>query len=294
MAPAPRVGLLALFDQPTFGVGSLPPIPDRVSGLTVMSIDLAKSHDLIDHLIKSIRPQETAGLANPVIMEQQGVSLRRDLLANVDTKLAIYTQSPNHDEIRSAAGLAVARAAGSTFSAQIRDRDRVARAIDPLMRSFGPYVRQRFRFGTRDRLSLVLSSLSFQRATGRDIKYVMSWPANTLPPPYSAILRPTVLVGNERLVVAASGEALEKALNSSPQWKPVEAFVPFLNRLPPEMIYMRLADPRSATPVLLASLPVVIRQINAEIALEGAPCGQRPEKTSIFGSIRTQFPRLTN
>ena len=34
------------------------------------------------------------------------------------------------------------------------------------------------------------------------------------------------------------------------------------------MIYMRLADPRPATPVLVASLPVFIRQINTEIMLE--------------------------
>ena len=274
VAPTPRVGLLALLDQPKFGVGTLPPIPDRVSGFTVMSIDLAKSHDLIDGLIKSERPLETAGLANPVIMEQQGVSLRRDLLANVDPKIAIYTQSLNQDELRSAAGLAVTRAAGSTFSLQIRDRDRVARALDPLMRSFGPYVRQRFRFGARDSLSLVLSSLSFQRAAGRDPKYMMSWPGNTLSPPYSALLRPTVVVGKEQLVVAASSEALEKALNTSPRWKPAEAFIPLVNRLPPEMIYMRLADPRSATPVLLASLPVVIRQINAEISLQERLAGK--------------------
>ena len=52
VAPAPRAGALALLDQPTFGIGSLPPIPARVSGLTVMSIDLAKSYDLIDNLIK--------------------------------------------------------------------------------------------------------------------------------------------------------------------------------------------------------------------------------------------------
>ena len=44
VAPAPRAGALALLDQPAFGIGSLPPIPAKVSGLTVMSIDLAKSH----------------------------------------------------------------------------------------------------------------------------------------------------------------------------------------------------------------------------------------------------------
>ena len=54
VAPAPRAGALALLDQPTFGIGSLPPIPAKVSGLTVMSIDLAKSYDLIDRLDQAV------------------------------------------------------------------------------------------------------------------------------------------------------------------------------------------------------------------------------------------------
>jgi Protein of unknown function (DUF1559) len=39
VAPAPREGALALLDQPAFGVGSLPLIPGKVSGVTVMSVD---------------------------------------------------------------------------------------------------------------------------------------------------------------------------------------------------------------------------------------------------------------
>ena len=76
-------------------------------------------------------------------------------------------------------------------------------------------------------------------------------------------------------------------------WQPDEAFIPIVNRLPAEMIYMRLADPRPATPVLLASLPVVVRQINAEIALEGAPGGKDWQRRSTCGLIRRLFPRLT-
>ena len=79
-------------------------------------------------------------------MEQQGLDLRKDLLANLGPKLAFYTQSDVAGESSNAAGLAVSRAAGSTFSVELRDRDRVARAIDPFMRSFGPFMKQRFQF----------------------------------------------------------------------------------------------------------------------------------------------------
>ena len=52
-------------DQPSFGIGSLPPVPANVSGLTVMSIDLAKSYDLIDSLVKLLKPQGTSESEEP-------------------------------------------------------------------------------------------------------------------------------------------------------------------------------------------------------------------------------------
>jgi prepilin-type processing-associated H-X9-DG protein len=274
VAPAPRTGALALLDQPAFGIGSLPPIPAKVNGLTVISIDLAKSYDLIDSLIKQVGHQESAGLSNPIILQQQGLDLRRDLFANLGTRVAFYTQSNTHDEPASAGGLAASRAAGSTFSVQLRDQDRVARVIETLTRSLGPLVRQRFRFGARDRLSVIVASLNFRKVAGQTPRYVLDWPPNTLVAPYTLVLRPTVVVGKDRLVLAASDEALEGALASDPRWQPVEAFVPIVQRLPPEMIYMRLADPRAATQVLLASLPVLVRQLNAEITMKERIAGK--------------------
>jgi hypothetical protein len=225
VAPAPRPGALALLDQPTFGIGSLPPVPAKVSGLTVISIDLAKSYDLIDSLMKLIGPQQTTGLSNPIIMEQQGIDLRKDLLANLGSKLAFYTQSNLHDEPVSAAGLAASRAAGATFSVQLRDRDRVARAIDPLMRSFGPFLRQRFRFGPRDRLSQIVAALSFHRPAGPHPRYAIDWPPNTLTPPYSSLLRPTVVVGKDQLGSNRESSRRRSALATGRSIRP--------NRAPP-------------------------------------------------------------
>lgn len=277
VAPAPRAGALAILDQPAFGIGSLPPIPAKVNGVTVVSIDLAKSYDLIDSLIKQVGHHESAGLSNPIIVQQQGVDLRRDLLANLGTKLAFYTQSNTHDEPGSAGGLAASRAAGTTISVQLRDQDRVSRVIDPLMRSSGPFLRQQFRFGARDRLSAIVASLNFRRMAGQNARYVLDWPPNTLAAPYSSLLRPTVVVGKDQLVLAASDEAALGALASGPRWQPVEAYIPIVRRLPAEMIYLRLADPRAATPVLLASLPVLVRQINAEITMKERLAGKAPK-----------------
>ncbi len=274
VAPAPRSGALALLDQPTFGIATLPSIPAHVSGLTVMSIDLAKSFDQIDAVIKLVGPPGTTGLTTPAIMAQQGVQLRKDLLAQLGPKLAFFTQSNLRDDSQSVAALMASRAAGTTFTAQVRDRETVARAIDPLMRGFAGFMRQNFRVGARDRLAMIAASLSFRREGGPHGRYVMDWPANTLTPPFSTMLRPTVVVGSDQLVLAASNEAAAGALAGGPKWQPPEAFVPVVRRLPPEMIYLRLGDPRAAMPVLLRSLPVLIRQVNAEIALEDRRAGK--------------------
>ncbi len=275
VAPAPRTGALALLDQPSFGIAAIPRIPPNVSGVTVISINLAKAYDLIDSMMKRSGTQGNTGLSNPVILQQQGLDLRNDLLANLGTKLAFYTQSTLRGESNSPAELAVSRAAGSTFSVEVRDPDRVARAIDPLMRSFGPLLRQRLRFSARDQQRLIAASLNFRRISGSPRpQFVMDWPRNSLTPPYSSLLRPTVAVGEDALVFAASKEAAEGALAAGKEWQPAEAFVPFVRTLPGEMIYMRLADPRPAIPVLIRSLPVLIRQVNAEMALEERRAGR--------------------
>ena len=246
-----------------------------MSGVTVMSINLAKSYDLVDSMIKRSGTQGNSGLSNPVIMAQQGLDLRNDLLANLGTKLAFYTQSTIRGESNSPAELAVSRAAGSTFSVELRDPDRVARAIDPLMRSFGPFLRQRLRFGPRDRQWKFAASLNFHRTSGPPRpQFVIDWPPSSLAPPYSSLLRPTLAVGDKALVFAASKEAAEGTLADDKAWQPMEAFVPIIRTLPGEMIYLRLADPRPAIPVLVASLPVLIRQINGEISLEARRKGR--------------------
>ena len=103
-----------------------------------MSIDLAKSIRPDQFVIRMVGPQGSVGLSNPVILEQQGLDLRRDLLANLGPKLAFCTQSEVPDESGSAAGLAASRAAGTTFLIEIRDQaSSWPVLLDPLIRSFG-------------------------------------------------------------------------------------------------------------------------------------------------------------
>ena len=112
VAPEPRRGMLALLDQTTFRLDSLPPIPADVSGFTVMSIDLPRTYDQVDLLIKQADPDAKVGLTNPAVLAQRGLDLRRDFLAHLGPLIALYTQAPIREESRNAAELLASRIAG--------------------------------------------------------------------------------------------------------------------------------------------------------------------------------------
>ena len=57
LAPSPRKGVLALFDQPTFDAKSLPPLPDGVGTFTAFSIDLVKVFDQLSALARAADPK---------------------------------------------------------------------------------------------------------------------------------------------------------------------------------------------------------------------------------------------
>src|SRR5262249_11967043 len=60
VAPSPRQGLLALFDQPRFDKEALPPMPQGLTGFTVLSVDAAKAFDALMALVKLAGPAAEA------------------------------------------------------------------------------------------------------------------------------------------------------------------------------------------------------------------------------------------
>ncbi len=276
VAPAPRRGVLALLDQPTFGKTALDRLPANVTGFTVMSVDLAKAYDQVDTLMKQADPDATAGLTNPALLAQQGLDLRRDFLAHVGPMIALYTQAPIREESRTAADLLASRAASSAVSVQLRDQAAVARAIDPLVQVIQRGVRQQRQLARVDRLLQILVTLNISKVDGSMPHYVVSWPQNMLPQPFSTVLRPTILLHGGQFVVGASTEAAERAVAAGPRWKPAGPMIPIIGQLPADLVYVSVNDPGVGTPVLLMTLPVLVRQINAEIALGERRLGKSP------------------
>jgi prepilin-type processing-associated H-X9-DG protein len=277
VAPAPRRGLLALVDQPSFDAGSLPPLPAGLTGFTVLSIDLGKTYDQVAEMMKTTDPNapERVAMAEDFIRQQFGFDLRKDLIAGLGPKLAVYGQA-----LPEGAGAGGNRSAkmifglsGITISAQIHDRVALGRAAEPLMNVVNQMLQ-----------AVPPGNLAFRKQEGAGLSYILDLPEGMLPPPFATLFRPTIVVGKDQFIVAASTDPARKAaaLSGSPKdrlWQPTGAFVPVVRRLPANLIYLRIADPRETMPAIIESLPILAQTLNAQMAqapqrrggLPGAP-----------------------
>ena len=118
-APKPRKGVLALFDQPTFDKGKLPPLPDGIDSFTVVSVDAVKALDTL--LALAPTPDAKGKITEPIdtLKTKARIDLRKDLLSHLGPKVAVYimpgttpTRSAGEGEGRDAAAGAPAAGGG--------------------------------------------------------------------------------------------------------------------------------------------------------------------------------------
>src|SRR5205823_4139617 len=167
--------------------------------------------------------------------------------------------------------LLITQFSGLTFSAQVRDAATLSRTIDPLMKIVNGFFEvQQSRLQAQGNPAGA-KPLAFRKQEGPRPAYVMDLPAGLLPPPFATLFQPTVVLGKDQLVLAASPKGAERAagLSSGPperRWRPAGAFVPVLRRLPSNLVYLQINDPRSIMPAMIDALPILVQQINAESA----------------------------
>ena len=265
--PRARRGLLSLLDQPTFEIGSLPPLPAGLTGFTVLSIDLAKTYDQIVALATTMNPQGANQVAafEQAIHQRLGVALRDDLLRNLGPKLALYAQAPSQVAVGDPATAMVSQFTGLTLSVQVRDAGvvAVARVLDPLMMGLNQIIKQRQAAARPNPANAGAASPEFRKLTAPRFAYVLDLPPGSLPPQFLTMFQPTVILGKDRLVLSATTAAAEQALAGGPRWQPTGAFIPVARRLPASLVFLSISDPRDAMPALIENLPVVAQQLNA-------------------------------
>jgi prepilin-type processing-associated H-X9-DG protein len=284
VAPGPRRGALSLLDAPSFGVESIHLVPQNVTALTVLSIEPAKAFVELSALAKLVGAEEPPQTRNVGVAATRSLDLQSNLLNHLGPALTFYAQSPRVEEAASAASLLMSQVSGFTFAGQVRDEVAVSRGLPAAINALNSTLRRQMQINPRDPLTRILTTLSFhrfERAADRRPAYVMDLPANVLPQPFVAMLRPTVMLGRDRLVVSASTAAAEQALAPGARWQAPEAFLPVINKLPREMVYLSLSDPRAGTEVFTEALPILVRQVNAEIALSRGNLGKNAREVSL-------------
>ncbi len=84
--------MLAIFDQPTFDKGGLPPVPEGVEGFTVFSMNLQKTYDQLVALATAVKPDAAGAIEGfaEQVQAKTKLKLKEDILAHLGPKVAVY------------------------------------------------------------------------------------------------------------------------------------------------------------------------------------------------------------
>ena len=91
-APAPRSGVLAMFDLPAFDREKLPPLPPGLNGFTTFSTDPVGLYDRLAAGFAAADPSTQANFdaVEMMVRETTGLRLREDLLPQLGPKVTFY------------------------------------------------------------------------------------------------------------------------------------------------------------------------------------------------------------
>jgi prepilin-type processing-associated H-X9-DG protein len=262
VAPAPRQGILALLDQPSFTIRSLPPLPAGLNGFTALSIDPLKTYDQIVSLMKKANPPAADQIpaVEEMIRQRFALDIRNELLPSLGPQFAFYAL-PGAADVAGDPGAAMLSAfTGLTLAAQVRDHAAMNRSLDPLMQAIN-VILQMQRGGPN------APTLAFRKQDGPRPTYVLDLPQGGLPPQVLAMFQPTVTLGKDQLVFAATADAADQAINVSTialgqRWQATGAFVSMARRLAETLVLLNVSDPRDTLPALIENLPVLAQQLN--------------------------------
>jgi prepilin-type processing-associated H-X9-DG protein len=267
VAPQPRRGLLAMLDQPTFTVGALPPLPAGLTAFAVLSLDPVKTYDRIIEIAKQSDPRAGEGFDQfeEMLRQRFGFDLRKDVLAQVGPKFAVYSYIPGATPANPAAAI-MGQFAGLTIAAQARDQA-LAPNLDRIIDAVNQVIRTQQERARRGQPNPNAGAIGFRKQEAKRPTYLLELPPGAIPPALALMFRPTIKLGEGQLVVGASIAAANRAVELGGQppdrlWRPADAFVPMARRLPGDMVLLSVSDPRDTLPGFIQNLPMFVQQMN--------------------------------
>jgi len=137
-SPAPRSGLLALFDQPTFDRKGLTDLPPGLTGFTAFSVDPAGLYDRVAAGFANTDPATRAGFEayEKTFRARTGQRLRDDVLTRLGPRFTWYSRPSRIDAPAHAlAGLArgLFSTPGSALVIEVKDVEAFSKTLDAAM-----------------------------------------------------------------------------------------------------------------------------------------------------------------
>jgi type II secretory pathway pseudopilin PulG len=273
VVPAPRTGIPAIFDQPTFDSRHLPPLPNGLGGFTVVSLDgatvAARIREslavLADPPGDNIPAPEQVGEALRAFL---GVSLNDEILAHLGSRFTIYNvatriNAPSHILESTAQGLF--RVPKMAIVAEVKNHDLLAKSIGKLVDHANQTTR-----------GITVQLMGFNPGEIVRLKNVENgycWSTLRTGIPIAGALRPTLLLGQKTLVLASTPAMARKArdLAESPSAGAQPSDNPLTNKLdwlPGNLTLLSVADTaQSVYPELIVGLPRLLE------SMIGSPMG---------------------
>ena len=269
VAPSPRRGLLAFFDQPTFDLRSLPPIPAGRPAFAIWSIDLAKTYDQFVAMVKATDPGGGQGVEafENAFRNQFGLDPRNDLLKHLGPKLAIYSQASTLPLAGDPMAAVVAAYSGLTLTFQVQDQAALGKNLDVLVKGINQVLGQRPPGGGAD-------APQIRKKDGPRTEYVLEFPPGMLPEGPLSMLSPTIALDKEQLIISGTSAGAEKALAlvagpAENRWSATGAFARVAERIPHNLMMLVITDPRETMPAIMESLPAIAEALNTQMAQAG-------------------------
>ncbi|HWE38004.1 MAG TPA: DUF1559 domain-containing protein [Isosphaeraceae bacterium] len=290
-APAPRRGVLTLFEAPPFRKGGLPPIPPDQASFTVLAFKPDRLYEQIMTIAKALTPN-AEGVAEQVrrgVMDATGLRLREDILAHLGPRVAFYVvptigsepTNPFSGFFRGYVHIPKAVAL-----VEVDDPAAFGKSLDALAKAANDaFGRLADRQGGDGKKPL---RAELRAVKGGPKGYMLVVPPGVFPLP--AGTKPTILIGEHYLALARTPEQARKALalESKPDGrrKPSDALAKAFEALPDELTYLSISDPRdSLLPETIVNLPNIVQTIGSMASNGPSPMLRGPMGAALRGPI---------
>ncbi|WP_422923577.1 DUF1559 domain-containing protein [Singulisphaera sp. PoT] len=296
VAPAPRVGALALFDQPGFDLKGLPPLVRGLDGFAVASLSPAKMLDILGEQVESLNANPNA--ANPIVSISEAVrkitghKLKEEILAPLGPKFVFgVLPSKVGAPTNAFSGLlmGVTSVPRATLLIELKDPSAYARILEDVVKG----VNEAFRLPA-DAPEGDWPKVRIEPLAG-DVKgYVASVAASLVPLP--AGVRPTLAFGKNSLVIAASPEVAKAALKFEEQPAGLPAESPLARDFGARLKSLTMLgvrdDRTSSLAEMVANLPVASQWVDLR-RFTGAFAPNAPFQMMMGGRVAVRRRPLT-